>query len=71
MPYGSISIYDDFATLMAAVKNNKSCNVYDQAVVLVGNYPLHAQNDFIHYLVKRSRLYIIVERLNDFLCSIV
>ena len=45
MPYGNISIYEDFNTLMNAVKANKSCNVYDQAVVLVGNYPLHAQND--------------------------
>ena len=45
MPYGNISIYENFNTLMTAVKANKSCNVYDQAVVLVGNYPLHAQND--------------------------
>ena len=47
MPYGNISIYDDFATLMTAVKVNTSCNVYDQAVVLVGNYPLYAHNDFL------------------------
>lgn len=40
-----ISIYENFTTLMSAVKTNKTCNVYDQAVVLVGNYPLHAQND--------------------------
>lgn len=40
-----ISIYENFTTLMSAVKANKTCNVYDQAVVLVGNYPLHAQND--------------------------
>ena len=30
---------------MADVKANTTCNVYDQAVVLVGNYPLNAQND--------------------------
>lgn len=40
-----ISIYETFTTLMTEVKKNKTCNVYDQAVVLVGNYPLHAQND--------------------------
>jgi len=40
-----IKIYDDFSTMMTEVKKNKSCTVYDQAVVLVGNYPLHAQND--------------------------
>ncbi len=45
MPYNDIAIYDDFNTLMEQVKADKSCNVYDQAVVLVGNYPLHAQND--------------------------
>ncbi|MBQ7419157.1 MAG: hypothetical protein IJV17_00285 [Prevotella sp.] len=45
MPYNSISIYDDFNTMMTAVKTNKTCNVYDQAVVLVGNYPMNAQND--------------------------
>lgn len=45
MPYNDIPIYDDFTTLMTAVKANTSCNVYEQAVVLVGNYPLHAQND--------------------------
>ena len=39
-----ISIYDDFATLMTAVKA-KTGNVYEQAIVLVGNYPLHAEND--------------------------
>lgn len=39
-----ISIYDDFATLMTAVKA-KTGNVYEQAIVLVGNYPLHARND--------------------------
>ena len=40
-----ISIYENFTTLMNAVKANKTCNVYDQAVVLVGNYPLHARSD--------------------------
>ena len=41
----TINIYDDFNTMMTEVKKNQSCTVYDQAVVLVGNYPLHAQND--------------------------
>lgn len=45
MPFSGISIYEDFNTLMTDVKADKSCNVFDQAVVLVGNYPLHAQND--------------------------
>ena len=44
MPYGSITIYENINTLMTAVKVNKTCNVYEQAVVLVGNYPLNAQN---------------------------
>lgn len=41
----AINIYDDFNTIMTEVKKNKSCTVYDQAIVLVGNFPLHAQND--------------------------
>ena len=41
----TLTIYDDFATLMTAVKANTTCNVYEQAVVLVGNYPLHAEDD--------------------------
>lgn len=47
MPFSSsVTIYDDFKTLMTAVKA-KTGNVYEQAVVLVGNYPLHARNDFL------------------------
>lgn len=41
----SISVYNDMKTIMTAVKANTTCNVYDQAIVLVGNFPLHAQND--------------------------
>lgn len=40
-----ISIYETFTTLMTEVKKNKTCNVYEQAVVLVGNYPIQARND--------------------------
>lgn len=41
----TIDIYDDFNTIMTEVKKKKDGTVYDQAVVLVGNFPLHAQND--------------------------
>ena len=41
----TIDIYDNFNTVMTEVKKNQTCTVYDQAVVLVGNFPLHAQND--------------------------
>ena len=42
----TINVYDDFATIMTEVKKNKSCTPYDRAVVLVGNFPLQARNDF-------------------------
>ena len=44
LDYNAIPIYEDFDLLMAAVKTNKTCNVYDQAIVLVGNYPYKALN---------------------------
>ena len=42
----SISIYNEFAAIMTDVKVDQTCNVYDQAVVLLSNFPLHAENDF-------------------------
>ena len=41
----SIPIYNDFATIMTAVKADQTCNVYEQAIVLLSNFPLHAEND--------------------------
>ena len=41
----SISIYNDFKTVMSDIKVNKTCNVYDQALVLLSNYPVHAENE--------------------------
>lgn len=41
-----IDIYNEFNNIMTAVKANQSCNVYDQAIVLLGNFPLHAEDDF-------------------------
>jgi hypothetical protein len=46
----SINIYNDFATIMTDIKENKTCNVYDQALVLLSNYPFHAENDFPAYI---------------------
>ena len=42
----TIDIYNDFATIKTAFMANHNCNVYDQAVVLLSNYPLHAEDDF-------------------------
>lgn len=43
----SVSVYNDFKTLINAVKADRTKNVYEQAVVLVGNFPFQAQNDFV------------------------
>jgi len=46
----SVPIYKEFGEVMTDVKVNQTCNVYDQAIVLLSNFPLHAENDFPQYI---------------------
>lgn len=43
--YNDMTIYDDLNDVVKNKLSTSSATVYDQAIVLVGNFPVHAQND--------------------------